>query len=395
MNKGIKIVIFDGSLNPTTFINRLAMGLSQQHNVLIVGFGSSKFKKLEGIQYVSLGNNRSLVSMTLKSLTIALGLLFKKGDVKAVFSVFRWSVSRDIFALKKFNFNTKIADIAPAILHVQWPSLLPLIASQLKNKQVKVIVSQRGYQINVRPFVNSENKTYLQKMYPQIDGFHSVSKAISEKGDLIYNQTSKIDHVVYSGFNMDALPFQESYNPTQPLKIITVGRPHWIKGNQYALKALQLLKQKGIDFIYEIVGVTTNEELLYLIHAYGLTEQVILTSRVTQDIVYKKMKEASLFLLSSLEEGLPNVLVEAMALGVPVISTDCGGVKELVEEGTGIVVPKRDAAAMAAAIIAFSEMPTAVINKQRKAARHKVAQQHTAKKMITGMESLYAECLNA
>ncbi len=95
-----------------------------------------------------------------------------------------------------------------------------------------------------------------------------------------------------------------------------------------------------------------------------------------------------------LEEGVPNVAVEAMALGLPVLSTDCGGVSELIEDGvSGWVVPTREARAMARAILGFMELPLGKIEEVRINARKKVEAQHSEEEMVMGMEGLYREVL--
>src|SRR5690606_20159070 len=108
--------------------------------------------------------------------------------------------------------------------------------------------------------------------------------------------------------------------------------------------------------------------------------------------VFKLMAEAALLLMPSLDEGIPNVVVEAMAIGLPVISTDCGGVSELIADGeNGWIVPTRKPEAMAEAIIHFLELPIDMIEKVRIEARRKVEQQHNEAQMVLGMEELYYE----
>ena len=68
------------------------------------------------------------------------------------------------------------------------------------------------------------------------------------------------------------------------------------------------------------------------------------------------MLSADLFLLPSVEEGIANVVLEAMALGVPVITTDCGGMREVLKDGSnGKIVSVRDTDAMVDAIMEFSQ----------------------------------------
>jgi colanic acid/amylovoran biosynthesis glycosyltransferase len=103
------------------------------------------------------------------------------------------------------------------------------------------------------------------------------------------------------------------------------------------------------------------------------------------------MSSADVFLLPSIEEGIANVAVEAMALGCPVISANCGGMEELITyDKEGWIVPVYDSKAMAAQILEFSQMESCEISKIKKQARLKVEQQHTEEQMVEGMVRLYS-----
>ena len=186
--------------------------------------------------------------------------------------------------------------------------------------------------------------------------------------------------------------FQPEVIKNETLELISVGRPHWKKGYDYALKTCALLDQQGIDFKYTIIGAEGDEELIFLIEDLGLRDKVVLTSKLPQDKVFEMMKVSDLFLLSSIEEGIANVAVEAMALGTPVISTDCGGMEELITHGKeGWIVPVRDSEAMAEQIIHFITLSGEKIKPVKTAARQKVVQQHTEEEMIKCMLNLYKE----
>ena len=161
-----------------------------------------------------------------------------------------------------------------------------------------------------------------------------------------------------------------------------------------ALKACAHLKDKGVEFIYTIIGAGQDEELLYMIEAFALQNQVYLIEKLSSSEVYVKVKKASLFLLPSLEEGIANVAVEAMALGTPVISTNCGGMEELITHGKeGWIVPTRDSLALAEQIEAFTKLTEKEIEPIRQAARLKVETNFNEAQMVAGMEKLYQKVL--
>jgi colanic acid/amylovoran biosynthesis glycosyltransferase len=107
------------------------------------------------------------------------------------------------------------------------------------------------------------------------------------------------------------------------------------------------------------------------------------------------MRSSSALVLPSLEEGIANVAIEAMAVGLPVISTNCGGMAELIEDHkSGYLVPVNNKRALADAIINFSQENLETINELRQKARQKVEVQHNTAKMVEDMEKLYYKCLS-
>ncbi len=395
MKSPLKIIIFDGSFKTTTFINRLAKGLSKNHKVFILGFNNEVANKIPAVKYIDLGSSANVFNLLLQSNWMATRLLFKTGDFKRFFKTLKTILTINKKQLQQDNFNTALQLIKPDIIHVQWQSLVSWCEDALLQQDFKFVISQRGYQSNVRPFVDAKNVDYLQEWYVKFAGFHSVSKAISIQGDKIFNSPDKLDRVVYSGFDFKQLSFLKNYSKSTPLQLLSVGRPHWVKGYPDALQACNILKQNNINVHYTIIGVNErNEEILYLINDLGLQENVTLLPKISQHEVYQKMQTSSVLLFPSLIEGLPNVVVEAMAKGLPVISTQCGGVEELIQHHkTGFLVPTRNPKAMAEAIIEFTNTPEEKIKEIRLAARKKVVSQHSEEAMIKGMENLYYECL--
>ncbi|MBD0823873.1 glycosyltransferase [Aestuariibaculum marinum] len=364
--------------------------VGQGHQVTVLGFQELNRYPIQGVVYQSLGSNQSKIKLMLTSLKIAL----KHGGIgtffKTIVSIFKGNKRY----LQAQNLEFVFKTIQPDVVHVQWPSLLPWLEPHLENPDFKVVLSQRGFHINVRPFVDAENRVYLQHLYPKLDGLHSVSQAISQKGNNIGTPKNGVDTVVYTGIDLERVPYTARTKQEGVIQLLSVGRPHWIKDYPTAIKACAVLKAKGVDFHYTIIGGAGHEELLFLIHELGLNTYVTLSGKMSQEAVYNQMRGADVLLVSSAEEGLPNVAVEAMALGTPVVSTDCGGVSELVEDDvTGWLVPVADAKAMAEAIMEVKTLDLEDLNVLTRRARIKVEQQHRVEDMVDGMITLYNSVL--
>ena len=389
--KLLHIVIFDGSFKTTPFINRLAQGLSTKHAVYIMGFNETLSHKIEKITYVSLGSNDSKFRFALTSLL----WIFKSGKINLLIPTLKNLVNGKRSILQNQNLKLALKKINPNIIHLQWPAVISNFEEVLLQQTYPVVLSQRGYHSNIRPFVNAANYEYLKKWYPKMAGFHSVSKAISKEGDKIYKSSNKIDEVVYTGIDLKEFAEPESFSVNGIIKLLSVGRPHWIKGYRYALLACYLLKEKNIPFHYTIIGGFGNEELVFLIDDLGLNSEVTLAKKMQQVEVFHNMKKSNLLLLPSVKEGIANVVVEAMALGLPIVSTNCGGMQEVIEnEKLGWKVPLRNPEALADAILAFMTKTRTTIEDIRLKAREKVEKQHNEVKMVDDMEVLYKMVIN-
>jgi len=380
----MKIIIFDGSFNTTTFINRLIKGLSINNEVFVFGFDENIQNKISGIKYIGLGTNNSRFFFLVRSFQLR-GFSIRKLVDLCVGLVFR-----NKSMIRQQNIQFAIDSIQPDILHFQWVSVLSYFKDLQLPTHTKTILSQRGFHINVRPFVNIENKLFLEGVFKNIDGFHSVSKAIQEKSNEIYASPSKIDHVVYSGFDTDSFQTKTTWNISKQLQILSIGRDHWKKDYRTALLAMYLLKERKIPFHYTIVGVKNSEELLFLVNDLHLKDNITFLDSISQGKVYEKMLDSDLFLLPSVEEVIANVCIEAMLSKLPVLSTDCGGMSELiVDSETGFLVPTRNPKALADKISIFSKLQEIDILQLVNAAYIKATTQHTSKQMVDGMISLY------
>ncbi|MAN26651.1 MULTISPECIES: glycosyltransferase family 4 protein [Mesonia] len=385
MQKKLKIVIFDGSFQTTTFIRRLIKGLvSQGHQVYVLGFNLYNPSPVESVHYESLGSNQDKLELLTKSLALQ-GL----GALKNLFNF-------DKKKLQAKNLAKVLKKINPDVIHAQWNSVLPWLEPYLEHKTYPIILSQRGYHTNIRPFINTKNYAYLQRIYPKLSGLHSVSEAISENGKKVGEAFTRIDKVVHTGLDLKKFPVLTSYRKKNRLELISVGRAHWIKDYSMAIRACAILKKENINFHYIIVGAAGNEELIYLINFFRLNSFISLTEKLPFEEVQKKVFSASLSLITSIKEGIPNVAVEAMALGTPVISTDCGGMEELItHQQEGWIIPRRNPQALADQIQAFVRLSESEIEQIRQAARQKVEREFNEEQMVVGMEQLYKKVLNA
>jgi len=122
-------------------------------------------------------------------------------------------------------------------------------------------------------------------------------------------------------------------------RLLFVGLLSPQKGICYMLEALTKLKQKRQDFILDIVGDGPNRlEYEKLVKELGLSQIVNFLGLKTKTEIASIMRAEDFFILPSLWENLPCVLIEAMASGLPVIASDVGGISEMVNKDTGVLI---------------------------------------------------------
>ncbi|QKE85308.1 glycosyltransferase family 4 protein [Arthrobacter sp. NEB 688] len=145
----------------------------------------------------------------------------------------------------------------------------------------------------------------------------------------------------------------------RPLRLLTVGRLDPVKGFPVLLRAVADLVAQGRAVELRVVGQgPMRDRLLASAAGLGLPGEEIFVGARNEAEVVEEMRRADVFVMSSFNEGLPVVLMEAMASGLPVVTTAVGAVGELVTHGVdGLVVPPTNAAALAAAVATLQDDP--------------------------------------
>ncbi|MDY6906971.1 MAG: glycosyltransferase family 4 protein [Chloroflexota bacterium] len=158
--------------------------------------------------------------------------------------------------------------------------------------------------------------------------------------------------VVYNGIDIDAFRRPDDVAPEPGRLIVVCNTRDRKKGVVYLLGALRILR-RDVDARLTIVdwGLPENEYTPGLVRRFGLDGCVEFTGKVSRDELVRHYARAQVAVVPSLYEGFGLPAAEAMALGLPVVSTTAGALPEVVgDDAAGALVPPRDAAALAAAI---------------------------------------------
>jgi colanic acid/amylovoran biosynthesis glycosyltransferase len=183
-------------------------------------------------------------------------------------------------------------------------------------------------------------------------------------------------------------------DPAGPLLLLSVGRAHWSKGYEYALTAARLLADAGLDFRYRIVGGGAGLAALSLArYQLGLEDRVELLGPVPPAEVRRELEQCDLFVHAAVTEGFGNAVLEAQAAARAVVASDAGGLPENVEaDVTALVVPRRDPAAMAAAILTLAADPERRREMGRRG-RERVTARFSPARQIAAFRAMHEEVL--
>jgi len=204
-------------------------------------------------------------------------------------------------------------------------------------------------------------------------------------------------HRLYNGLDLARFPFHAAQE--RPPHIVSVGRLVEKKGFDVLIDACARLAARGIAFTCEIVGSGEDESALRAqIARRGVAETVRLVGPRPQAEVIERVAAAAVFAAPCVvgrdgnRDGLPTVLLEAMALGTACVSTDVTGIPEIVRDGeTGFVVPQHDAGALADALARL--LPDAALRARlAAAARARIEADFDIAANAARQRALFASC---
>jgi glycosyltransferase involved in cell wall biosynthesis len=207
-------------------------------------------------------------------------------------------------------------------------------------------------------------------------------------------------HVVYGGVDTDRLAPRPRADSEGPFRILCVARFEEVKGHAYLVEACRLLRQRGVGFECHLIGGGPLRRRVerQIAHA-GLADRVCVLGALPYGQVIERFLEASVVVLATVpassgkREGIPNVLKEAMACGLPVVASSMAGIPELVEHGRcGLLVSPRDASALADALHRLEADPT-LRRRLGKAGREKVARQFSLHRSTARRAELFGRTM--
>ena len=285
------------------------------------------------------------------------------------------------------------------ILHCQFGQLGIEVAA-LKSCGVlegRLLTSFRGADATIAAHQGSRK---FDDLFRVGDCFLAVSESIRQELLKLGCPASKIE-ILRSGIDLSAFHYRGPRELHAPVRLVSIGRLAPTKGTEYALEAIRKLIDDGYSLEYRVVGDgPRRQEIMERTAELGLESVVEFHGRVGADRVVEILCDSDILVAPSVvaptgqTEGVPNVLKEAMACGVPAIGTRVGGVAELIDHGTnGFLVPQRDADAIAECIrtiVAEQDSLPQILTR----ARQSIEDEYDLKRLNADLERAYERALN-
>jgi colanic acid/amylovoran biosynthesis glycosyltransferase len=372
----IRILVLGMSWPPETFLERLLTGLAQRGFEITVS-GSSRPRdagfRQSGFRWLTIPSSNAPMPVRMVRQAASLAAAAFRSPTGIV------RLSRAIEGedgKARFRRLTQLSPLAGRlweIIYFPWNSaaieMLPVF-----DLGMPVVVSCRGSQVKVAPHnpTRTTVRDGLAATFQKASFVHCVSRDILEeacKYSLDPGKACIVRPAVDTQFFSPTQPHGAS-RPGSPFRVITTGSLNWKKGHEFALVAVAQVRARGVPVRFEIVGDgPERQRILYTVDDLGLNDCVELPGRLDPGGVRDRLRAADAFLLSSVSEGISNSVLEAMACGLPVVTTDCGGLREVVTDGVeGLVVPVRNPTAMADALASLAADPT-LLDRLGRAAR--------------------------
>jgi len=282
----------------------------------------------------------------------------------------------------------------PDILHFEFSGIGVDYLYEMKFFHAKKVISCRGSAEKVKLMIYEDRKRKFKELLDIVDSIHCVSSDI-QKTILPYCSDERKLFINYPSIDTEFFRCGNTTRKRNVLTILSVGRLTFQKGYPTGLHAMHFLKERGIFFRWIIVGSGTDyEEIMFQINELGLKNVVELAGAKSRSEIKQLMEEVHIYLLPSVYEGIANVVLEAMSMELPVVSTRCGGMEEVITHGeNGFLSDVYDHICMAENLLELLENEH-LREVFGKAGRKKVVENFDLKLQIDKFDDVYHLLLN-
>lgn len=283
----------------------------------------------------------------------------------------------------------------PDVVHVAFSGIgvAVLDALELLDPGCRLVVSCRGSGELVAPVIDPPIRRPLERLFARADAVHAVADVVAAAACSL-GAREQVVHVIRPAIDVEVFSRTVPRQRSEVLEVVTVARLHWIKALDVQLTAAAGLRDRGVALRWTIVGDGPERgPLEFRARALGLEGVVEFAGGRGRAEVRDLLEGADVFVLSSLSEGTANSVLEAMALELAVVSTDAGGMGEVLTDGVdAVVLPVGDPGSLVSAIERLAEQP-ALAAELGAAARRTVHGGYTLERQRRQWGDLYEQLL--
>jgi colanic acid/amylovoran biosynthesis glycosyltransferase len=294
---------------------------------------------------------------------------------------------RQQYFLKLFNNNEF------NIIHFEFSGLAVSFLDILKKIKPLTVFSCRGSAEKVKILTEPKRAEKLQQAINIASAVHCVSNDMKLT---IAPYCSNLEKVFINRPAIDASFFSPNKQPSgfNGVSVLSIGRFTFQKGYLIGILAIKKLIDKGFSIQWNIIGDGSQmEEMIFHIHELKLQNHIVLHGKKNKNEVSDWINKSDIFLLTSVYEGIPNVVLEAMAMELPVVTTKSGGVDEVIEHGVdGFIAPLYDIETVSNLLEKFIQDKQLALT-MGKAARQKILAEYTLERQLKVFEEAYQKIL--
>jgi glycosyltransferase involved in cell wall biosynthesis len=303
--------------------------------------------------------------------------------------------------LLRLRLLAPLASLRPDVVHFEWESTAVRFLPLVEVFDCPLVTSCHG---GMEIYARSPEYAGMIDSLPEVFRRAAAVQCVSE-----VERRAAVEHgldpdkavVLPCGVDPGRFSPPAARNGTT-FRVLSVGWLRWVKGYEYAVQTLRLLLDRGIEARLDVYGgdplpavkeASEAGRIRLAIDDLGVGEHVFLHGYVPTEELVERYRGAHALLHSGVSEGLPVVVLEAMASGLPVVAGDCGGVADAVRNGVdGFVVPVRDPEAAAAALERVWREP-GLGERMGRAGRDRVQSEFSLQRQVSRLEKIYREAV--
>lgn len=302
--KKIALILNNPNSVSEVFIHELFRSLSKNYEISIYYFENVKV------------NNPLLSQLKTKKIHSYKSLKFLIFFIRKIILLLTTDLK-----IKDIYFLFILSQIKSTKIYIPFISMLRDFKNVLAYTKSEIYTSIRGTDITITPIINSSVIEDYKLIYKHLKGIHYLSEELKEMAhnyDLFHSN----EHVIYQSIDYNIINFKNKL-PTDKLRMISVGRLHYVKGFEFLLKIANKLNEEHVDFELNIVGSGNEYEyLVFLRDLYELNDRVNFLGQQNKIMIKEILSNHNIYLHTHKVNGLSNTMLEALFSGLSLVVFD-------------------------------------------------------------------------